>query len=81
MPEPDLPPMQKAVVDLMRLEVALRGVLQGIGANTPGPHASPDEQAAFLARLHPVMAETQLSLALACGDLAGHLRRHRTTLN
>ena len=77
----DLPPMQEAVWDLMRLFEGLHGTLASIDANRPGASASGAEQAEFMQQLRPLIAEAQLSLSLAVGDLARHLRRHASTLN
>ena len=79
--EPEPPPMQAALYDMMRLHTALQDLLQVIEANMPGRDASPEQQADFLARLPPVVADAQLSLSVATGDLARHLRLHRATLN
>lgn len=76
---PDLPahPMRVAVDDLMQVMEGVHGTLASIEACNPGPDANDAQQAAFLNALVPVIAEAQLSLALASGALAHCLRRHR----
>ena len=82
MPDPRPHPMQEAVGDLVQVMNGVHGTLTSIEALTPGRDASPAQQAAFFAALRPVIAEAQLSLALASGSLAACLRRlHADKLN
>ena len=80
---PDLPthPMQDAVVDLLRAFDGLHGTLKSVEACRPAADADYEAQITFLEALRPVVAEAQLSLALASGSLAACLRRHSTNLN
>ena len=80
---PDLPthPMQDAVVDLIHACDGLHGTLASIDANRPAADAGYEAQIAFLDALRPIIAEAQLSMALATGSLADRLRRHRGSLN
>ena len=74
--------MQDAVADLMHLVQGAHDTLASIEASHPGRDATPEQQAAFLTALRPVIAEAQLSVAQASGSLAYHLRRtRRSSLN